>query len=142
MHYASNLKVLSKRNTTQNRKYITKTKYDMPVLERPCQREIQHKTQNQDKIVIQYAPNIKVLSTPIPLAIVAKHKDRKQRWIQRQIKPNYTKHKFKTKYWDRLPLEDPCQCQPQLLWKLFGENILECVSLLRVILEFLSSQSN
>ena len=79
MQYASNIKVLSKRNTTQNRKYINKTKYDMPVLERPCQREIQHKTQNQDKIVIQYAPNIKVLSTPIPLAIVAKHKDRKQR---------------------------------------------------------------
>ena len=81
MQYASNIKVLSKRNTTQNRKYITKTKYDMPVLERPCQREfnIKYKTQNQDKIVIQYAPNVKVLSTPIPLAIVAKHKDRKQR---------------------------------------------------------------
>ena len=46
MQYASNIKVLSKRNTIQNRKYITKTKYDMPVLERPCQREIQDKIQN------------------------------------------------------------------------------------------------
>ena len=46
MQYASNIKVLSKRNTTQNRKYITKTKYDVPVLERPCQREIHDKIQN------------------------------------------------------------------------------------------------
>ena len=128
MRYASNIKVKYK-------EYKTKTKYDMKY-------NIKYKTQNQDKTVLQYAPNIKVLSTPIPLAIVARHKDRRQRWIQIQIQPNYTKHKIKTKYWDTLPSEDPCQCQPQLLWKVFGENILECVSLLRVILEFLSSQSN
>ena len=65
MRYASNIKVKYK-------EYKTKTKYDMKY-------NIKYKTQNQDKIVLQYAPNIKVLSTSIPLAIVARNKDRRQR---------------------------------------------------------------
>ena len=65
MRYASNIKVKYK-------EYKTETKYDMKY-------NIKYKTQNQDKTVLQYAPNIKVLSTPIPLAIVARHKDRRQR---------------------------------------------------------------
>ena len=110
------IKVLFKRK--YNTKYKTKTEYNMPPLERPCQREIQHKIQNktqrQDTICFPY-------KGPVKEKYNTKYKIQNKNKIQyvplRKARSTrnttqFTKYNSKTGY-NMLPIKGSCQRKRQ-----------------------------